>query len=119
MGHGGGTDLPGDLDHRHRLLGPLGGHGEGIDLPPEDVPLDQEADEAIPHRSAGIDLVMLHGADRHRLGADLGAVIGGGAAGVDEDGVDGEAPLLEVRDAERGVEPATEGEGKGPMLHSA
>ena len=53
------------------------------------------------------------------LRADGCAVFRSGAAGVDENGVDAEAPLGEVRDAEGGVEPAAEGEGECARLHSA
>ena len=98
------------LDHRQRLLGPLGRHAQGVDLAPEHVALDQEPDEPVVDLLAGVDLMVRRGADGLRLAADGGALLGGGAAGVDVDGVDRPPVLGEAGDAEGGIQPAGEGE---------
>ena len=112
MGDRGRPDLPRHLDQGNRLLGPLGGDGEGIDLAAEHVPLDQKSDEAMEDRVAGVHLVM--GGRAHRLGlaADRGALGGGAAAGIHIDGVDRVAELAEPGDAVGGIESPGEGQGE-------
>ena len=119
MGHGLGPDAARHLDHRHRLLGALRGDAQRVDLAAEHVALDQEADEAVEDPLPRVDLVVRHGADGVSLAPDGGALGGGGAAGVDVDGVDRPAVLGEAGHAVGGVEPAGEGEGDGASLHIA
>jgi hypothetical protein len=117
---GAGADAAGGLDHGECLLGPLRRDAERIHLAPEDVGLNQVADEAIVDRAAGVDLMVLDRPDRARLRADGGTVGGGGPAGVDVDGVHRPPVAGEAGDAEAGVEPAGEGEGeRAARLHSA
>ena len=59
-----------------------------------------------------------YGPDRRSLGRDRRALLGRGAARVDEDGLDREAPLSEPGNAVGGVQSAREGEGND-FLHSA
>ena len=51
------------LDDRQRLLGPLGGDAQRVDLAAEHVALDQEADEAVVDLLPGVDLVVRDRAD--------------------------------------------------------
>ena len=115
------ADGPRRLDHRERLLGPLGRHAQRVDLAAEHVALDEEPDEPVVDPVAGVHLVVRHGADGLRLAADGGALLGGGAAGVDVDGVDRPAVIGEAGDAEGGIEPAGEGEREraAGRLHNA
>ena len=81
-----------------------------VDLAPENVALNQEPDEPVVDLLAGVDLMVRRGADGLRLAADGGALLGGGAAGVDVDGVDRPPVLGEAGDAKGGIQPAGEGE---------
>ena len=64
------------LDDRERLLGPLGRDAQRIDLAPEHVALDQEADEAVEDLVARVDLMVRDRADGVRLAPDGGALLG-------------------------------------------
>ena len=119
MRHGSGTDPLGHFHHRDRLLGPLGRDAQGVDLAPEDVPLDQVADEPVEHGFPGINLMVLDRADREGLLPDLGEFGGVGPAGVHMDGVDSIAPLGEPGDTVTGVEAAREGERDCRFMHNA
>ena len=121
MGHGAGAEPPRRLHYRQRLLGPLGGHAQRIDLAAQHVALDEEADEPVVHLLARVDLMVGDRADRVGLAPDGRPLLGRRAAGVDVDGVHRPALSGEVGDAEGGVQPAGEGEGEGAAggLHNA
>ncbi len=121
MRHGRGTHRARRLDDRDGLLRPLGGDAQRVDLAPQHVALDEVAHEAIEHRSARIDFMVPQCADRLRLPANRGAVIGRGAAGVDENRLHRPAVVGEARDAVRGIEAAGEGQGDQGLgwLHNA
>ncbi len=100
------ADASRDIDHRDRLLGPLGRHRQWVHLTAEHVGLDQHLHEAVEHRLARIDLMVLGGSHRECLGADRGAGLGGGTTGVDEHGMHDEPPLSEPGNAVGRIEPA-------------
>ena len=112
-------DRPGYLDQGNGLLGALRGHRERIDLAAQHIALNQITDEAIEHLGAGVDLVVLRGADRHGLLPDRRALLGAGAPGIHIDGVDRISLLPQPGDAIGGVQPAGEGERESRFLHIA
>ena len=58
VGHGPGAERARRLDDRQRLLGPLRRDAQRIDLAPEHVALDQEADEPVVDLLARVDLMV-------------------------------------------------------------
>ena len=114
MRHRPGADRAGRLDHRERLLGPLGGDAQRIDLAPEHVALDQEADEAVVDLLAGVDLVVLGRRRPRSAWRRMAARSSRMAPPVfDVDGVHRPAVLGEAGHAVGGIEAAGEGEGEG------
>jgi hypothetical protein len=110
VGHGARADFAGGGDDTERLLRPLGGDAQRVDLAPEHVALHEEADEPVEDLLARVYFMVVDRADGVRLAADGGPLLGTGAVGVDEHRVHGPAILGEPGHAVRSIESARKGE---------
>src|SRR5919112_907836 len=104
MSHGPSSDGPRRIHYRQSLLGALRRDAEWIHLAPQHVALNQKSDEPVIDLLAGVDLVVLRGAN---IGAFFGEgrpVRGRGPAGIHVYRVDSPSILDEAGNAVGGIE---------------
>ncbi len=114
VGNGRCADLLRDLGDGPGLHDALRPYAQRVDAALQDVALDQVAQVVVIERSPPVDEVVTVCAEAFCSGLDRRAVGVREAAGVDRDGVHrGVVGLLQVRNAEGGIEPSAEGENDG------
>src|SRR5690606_24429239 len=109
--HDGAAELAREAGHLARLDRALGADRERVEAAAPDVAEDEEAQDVVEEAASGVDQHVPRGTEGERAPLERGARGVVEAAGVDGDR-DHRAPVAlgEPRHAERGVQPAGEGE---------